>query len=327
VAALDPLRTHPEGAPHGALARRWFVFLGLTVVVAVFGTVVRVTGSGAGCGQHWPTCHGEIAHLPASVETAIELTHRVTSGLLGIFCLVFVFQTWRATRAGHLGRRAAALTLFFLVVEGLLGRALVVLSLVGDNASSMRAFVMGLHLINTSLLLTANLVTAWSMTRVGSMARANGPHFTMAAKRALLGALILLVISAAGAVTALGDTLYPVAEEATRGAVFLETVDPNAHFLERLRGFHPVLAVLGTSFLLYVAADAADARLRLLLVTLLVVQVGLGVLNVALGAPGYMQVVHLTAATLLWVAWSQLAIDGLFGAPCTEERVASMSAE
>ena len=45
-----------------------------TVFVILFGAVVRISGSGAGCGQHWPTCHGEVAHLPRSIETAVELT-------------------------------------------------------------------------------------------------------------------------------------------------------------------------------------------------------------------------------------------------------------
>jgi heme a synthase len=52
-----------------------------TVLFVLLGAVVRITGSGAGCGQHWPTCNGEVAHLPKRLETWIELSHRVTTRL------------------------------------------------------------------------------------------------------------------------------------------------------------------------------------------------------------------------------------------------------
>ncbi len=37
----------------------WGVLL-WNVLVALWGAYVRATGSGAGCGSHWPTCNGEI---------------------------------------------------------------------------------------------------------------------------------------------------------------------------------------------------------------------------------------------------------------------------
>jgi heme a synthase len=310
-----------------SLSRGWFTFLGYTVLVAVFGTVVRITGSGAGCGQHWPTCHGDVVHLPRSMETAIELTHRVTSGAAGILCLVLVYFTWRLTFPGHAARKWALVSLALLIIEGLIGRYLVVLSLVGQNASPLRAFVMGAHLVNTSFLLTAILLTAWTLSERGAQKWALGARLGKPAWRALFGAFLLLVVSAAGAVTALGDTIYPVANEMSRGAVLLETVDAKAHFLERMRGFHPILAVLVSSFLLYVAADAEVRRIRVTLLSLIALQLGLGVLNVALGAPGWMQVVHLTAATVLWLGWSEFSLNALFRASCVRDGVASSSAE
>ena len=45
--------------------------LAFTLLVILWGTVVRATGSGAGCGSHWPTCNGDVVPLGASVETAI----------------------------------------------------------------------------------------------------------------------------------------------------------------------------------------------------------------------------------------------------------------
>src|SRR5437868_15052119 len=70
-----------------------------TVLVVLMGAVVRITGSGAGCGQHWPTCNGEVAHLPKHLKTWIELTHRLTSGLdfIGVLVLT-VLAFWLKPR-------------------------------------------------------------------------------------------------------------------------------------------------------------------------------------------------------------------------------------
>ena len=77
--------------PHKARSRfstfAW-MFLAYMVAVVMFGAWVRITHSGAGCGDHWPTCRGEIVPFSPSIETIIEYTHRLTSGLLGILGVV-----------------------------------------------------------------------------------------------------------------------------------------------------------------------------------------------------------------------------------------------
>jgi cytochrome c oxidase assembly protein subunit 15 len=55
----------------------WFTF----IAVILWGTLVRATGAGAGCGNHWPLCNGTVMQHSASVNTLIEFTHRLTSGL------------------------------------------------------------------------------------------------------------------------------------------------------------------------------------------------------------------------------------------------------
>src|SRR6186713_2582797 len=100
-----------------------------TVLVVLFGAVVRITGSGAGCGQHWPTCHGEIAHLPRTLHTAIELTHRVTSGLALVVVLGLFAVTVRDEPRGHPARRLAFGAVLLMLLEALIGAALVLLAL------------------------------------------------------------------------------------------------------------------------------------------------------------------------------------------------------
>ena len=71
------------------LARFAWLLLACNIGVILWGAYVRASGSGAGCGSHWPLCNGEvIPRLPATA-TLIEYSHRLTSGaaLLGVVAL------------------------------------------------------------------------------------------------------------------------------------------------------------------------------------------------------------------------------------------------
>ncbi len=324
--ALAPRDPGPEpigaiGAPRGVeqagtgpsyAGNPWRGALAYTVLVILFGAVVRITGSGAGCGQHWPTCQGEVAHLPRTVETVIELTHRVTSGLSMLVVFGVAVYTLRRVPRGHIARSAALAACVLMIVEALIGAALVLLRYVGHNDSVGRAVIMAVHLVNTLGLTAAMAFSAcsfsWKLERVEWRTREAAWLF--------LGALGIVVVSAAGAVTALGDTLYPL--EGVGAANALEAAgDQSQHFLERLRGVHPVLAVVVSGFLLALGpriAERAPSQAAALaeawptrIVALVVMQLALGVVNVWLSAPGWMQVVHLLAALLLWLAWVSLA--------------------
>ncbi len=94
----------------------WFV-LAYTVLVILWGAFVRATGSGAGCGNHWPLCNGVVIPRPEQIETVIEFTHRAMTGLLVPLAVLVVIGITRQFDRSHLGRRAAIWSLFFLLVE------------------------------------------------------------------------------------------------------------------------------------------------------------------------------------------------------------------
>jgi heme a synthase len=285
-----------------SFARFAWASLAYTIFVILFGAVVRITGSGAGCGQHWPTCQGEIAHLPRSVETAIELTHRVTSGLSLALAVGLLVAARRRFERGHAARSAAGLTLLFMVIEALIGAALVLLALVGNNDSATRAAVMAAHLVNTSLLTAALAVTAWAAGKSSPISWEGSRPARLILGIALAG---MLVVSTTGAVTALGDTLYPV----TPGARFEGT-----HFLQRLRVLHPVFAIAVAGYLCYAISALAKPAMRSAARTafaLVFVQVGAGVFNVLLSAPAWLQVAHLALATALWIVLVILGAEAL----------------
>jgi cytochrome c oxidase assembly protein subunit 15 len=296
----------------------WPLTLAYTVFVILFGAVVRVTGSGAGCGQHWPTCHGEIAHLPQSLETLIELSHRVTSALCGVLVLVGLGLTWRARGPRHLATRAGWSSLFFVLVEGLVGALLVRLELVENDASVLRAVVMTGHLLNTEFLTLALLIAAWAFGKNASKIGRGAPG--QLALIATLG-ITILVVSGSGAVTALGDTVLPAREGGAAGAVEVlgQLGGRETHFLERLRGVHPVLATLGACLLFWYTDRLAPGWGRRILPWAIGAQVAAGVSNVWLSAPGWMQIVHLGLANLVWLAFCLASLETLGqGAPRSE---------
>lgn len=306
----------------------WF-FVAYLVVVILFGAWVRIAGAGAGCGNHWPTCNGDIIPQAPEIKTVIEFTHRVTSGLCGIFALVLV--GW-ARKVNPRVFRAAVATLFFVLVEGFIGAVLVRKELVAGDASMSRAVVISLHLVNTMLLMAAAASTAWwSKPRPpGATAASMVPRLEVA-KGILLAIIVALVLTnATGAVTALGDTLFPK-QPALDGSLWAQVRDDlnvGQHFLVRLRILHPIVAVFSAMLLLGVTLgllrrkQARDTRAFRLLKGLqhtVLLQLFLGVLNVLLGAPGWMQIVHLLVAQALWVMVWLLTLE----AWPTQEQIAS----
>ncbi|PRP98802.1 Heme A synthase [Enhygromyxa salina] len=310
-----------EPPQDSAFARAAWIVLAYTLAVIVFGAWVRITGSGAGCGQHWPTCHGEVVHRPQSVETLIELTHRVTSGL----CLVFVggLMGWALRRfpAPHPARLGAVLALVFLIVEALLGAGLVRFGLVEDDDSVARAVVMAIHLTNTCVLMGAIAAAAWTGAGgVERRPRLRGARARLGAGLWLLiaGLVGVLAVSMSGAVTALGDTLYPVVEGGTLGQNLSDDHSLTAHFLQRMRVVHPILAVVVGLYLLWLAISLPGAsagptfrRLGNVVAGLVVAQLCAGVVNIMLSAPGWMQLVHLALATCVWTALVVFALEAL----------------
>lgn len=276
----------------------WFV-LAFNLLVILLGTVVRATRSGDGCGSHWPVCNGELIPVAPALKTVIEYTHRLTSGLDGLLILGLVAGAVRTAPPGPRVRRAAVVTLVLTLVEGWLGRYLVKAQLVGDDASAARALWMSIHLCNTFLLLGACTLTA---------AFASGRPLgrpTVGRGVALAAALLLVVgLGVSGAVTALGDTLFPVRSHAD---VLRLASEPGAHFLLRQRVYHPYLA-LGVGALLFVLTGVLSAprglsrALGYFVRAAFVAQLGIGLLNLWLRAPVAMQVLHLLGADLLWVA-------------------------
>jgi heme A synthase len=298
----------------------WAV-LAVTLAVVLWGAYVRATGAGAGCGNHWPLCNGEILPRAPAVKTLIEFTHRVMSGLDGLLIFFLMLWAFRAYPRRHLARQAAALSFVFVVAEALIGAALVKLEHVAQNASVGRAWSLSGHLINTLALLACLALTAWwgavpaggpdgsSARNSKRLAKAPVPPRGRSAWMASPGLLLFVLTGISGAIAALGDTLFPAVSLA---AGFRQDFDSAANIFLRLRWFHPFFAVIAGAWLSFYAVrvearlPAAKPHARMLL-ALVGLQVGAGALNLLLLAPVWMQILHLLLADLLWISVVLLA--------------------
>jgi len=272
----------------------WAV-LGYTLAVIVWGALVRATGSGAGCGNHWPLC----TPPTTTAATFIEFIHRRMAGLDAIAVVVLVVLAFRVYPQGHAARLGATLSAVFLVAESLLGAALVKLELVAQNASVWRIYWESAHLVNTLTLIACLALTAWWAGGHPRLRLAGKPFWSAVGA---LAAVIVLGIS--GAIAALGDTLFPARSLAEALA---RDFDPAASIFLRLRVWHPPVAVLASAVAIWYArsgarTDAAGPRQANLVVGLVFLQIAAGVLNLSLVAPIPMQLFHLLLADLLWIA-------------------------
>jgi cytochrome c oxidase assembly protein subunit 15 len=292
-----------ERALIGVWLRRFaWVVVVYNVLVIVWGAVVRATGSGAGCGNHWPLCNGQMVPLNPRLATVIEFTHRMMSGGTLLLIVALVVWVFRGTVEKHLARSFAIAGLVLTLNEALLGALLVKLGLTATSTSPLRPPMLALHLSNTLLLLGALALTAHFLGRKKAMLR-GAVRFEHKAP-AIVGLLAAMVIGVTGSLAALGDTLFP--STSLRSALAAD-FSSSAEWLVRLRILHPASAIVAGAFILwllwravFMAQDVEHRRLGIWLAGLLAFQFLLGGLDVLLRAPVWMQVLHLAGADAFW---------------------------
>jgi cytochrome c oxidase assembly protein subunit 15 len=304
-------------------ARYAWSVLAYNLLVILWGTVVRASGSGNGCGDHWPLCEGQVIPHAAQLSTLIEFAHRMTSAVAAVLVIGLVVLAWRALAAGSAARRYAAAALVFTLLEGLIGAALVLFGETGTNASMGRVVILSCHLVNTFLLLASLALAAWTaderrtaVAAVASEAAAPRGAGTGLALAYAGGLLATLAVAIAGTIAALSDTLFHATSlDAGLQLDFAAASSP----IVRLRVIHPVLAVVVAALLAGLAVRTrarvtAPAARRLAggLLGLLGVQIGLGAFDVLLLAPLWLQVLHLLVADLVWLDLVLLAREVVY---------------
>jgi heme a synthase len=303
------LLSHSRPGGMSLVARFAWTALYWNVAVVLWGAYVRATGSGAGCGNRWPLCAGNVIAESGKAQTIIEFTHRITSVISLIMVTGLVVWCWRVTKKGDWARYSAVLAAVFLANEALLGAALVLLKHVANDQSSGRVFFLCLHLGNTLLLLATLSLTAGWLSK-------GSTNFTVIGKwREVsligLGLLATMVTGITGAVAALADTLFPATSLVSSLA---QDFSPGPPALLRVRLLHPAVAMIAACYVLWVVWRSSTGRNRfsrsaIALIFLLLVQVGMGMTNVLLLAPIWVQIAHLFVADVLWILLVFVSVD------------------
>lgn len=307
--AASPGVSRTELSPLARFA--WFVLF-YNIAVIVWGAFVRATGSGAGCGSHWPLCNGEILPTSARMQTLIEFTHRITSGMALLLVLVLLVWCWRRTGKGEWIRYSAATATVLLFNEALLGAMLVIFDHVGLDRSASRAVFLCLHFGNTLLLVA-------SLTLNAKWLASGDRRFVVAATKprrffAGVGLLSVMATGMTGTLAALGDTIFP---STTLKASIAQDLSSSSHLLLRLRLFHPAVATIAFFYVLWMVQrlsknEHESAGTLPFLTTTLLAQIALGILNVLLLAPVWLQLTHLLVAEIFWILLVLASADVLF---------------
>jgi cytochrome c oxidase assembly protein subunit 15 len=285
------------------VARLAWITLIANLFVIVWGAWVRASGSGAGCGNHWPTCNGVVIPESPSMHTLVEFVHRASSGGALLLVILLVVMAWRAFPAGHRTRKAALASLILICVEAGIGAGLVKFELVAANATLARAISLGIHLVNTQFLLSAILMTAWWAGGAAPFDQERLRHYRSRFAGAFAG---LILVGMAGAAASLGDTLFPAR---TLAEGMAQDRNPALSFLLHIRVWHPVLAITVGTGIIWLAVSVMhreDAAAAQRAATRVIAAVGLqwclGLAALLLLVPVALQLLHLLAADLVWLS-------------------------
>jgi protoheme IX farnesyltransferase len=277
----------------------WFV-LAYNLLAVAWGVFVRASKSGDGGGASWPLL--DTNHMPMNGIAAriIEGSHRVSTGLCGVFALVLLIMAFRSFAKGHQARLFATIAFGLTCLEGAIGAALVKFGLVTTNDSAARLGVMSFHVISTFLLMSAISMAAMSAMGSGRIVlKRQGAVGGMLA----LGVVGMIFLGVSGALSALAHTLRPVSN------VLVEASQPDAFWMVKLQPMHPYLSIAVGIYLCLMAGMVmhlrpSDGVRRAFQVMLLAFcfQSGIGLISIRLEAPIWLQMLHLASGDILFVS-------------------------
>lgn len=250
-----------------------------TYLLIILGGIVRITGSGMGCGDHWPLCNGHLFPPLNDIGTVIEWSHRLAAALVSMLVAALALHTWRS-RAGaqsteqYAPGKAGYVALGLLIVQILLGAITVKLAL--------PAWTVILHLGTAMLLLATLLIIAAGST----------PHLDPVSRLLVPLSFVTVLF---GALTAnLGAAAACHGFPLCNGQIW-STAGP----LAWIQWIHRLLAyTLTTVAIIWAIRSRRPAAF--VVVGLVALQVSIGAATVLLGLPSGLQVAHVAVGTAVW---------------------------
>jgi len=246
-------------------------------LLIVLGAVVRITGSGMGCGDHWPLCNGHLFPSLHDIPTVIEWSHRLLAALVSVLVLAFAALAWRGAGSLEPGARAAAYTAaVLLVIQVLLGAVTV--------KTGLTPVLVILHLA-TAMLLLGSLIAA-----------ARAPWIPTPSSWIPIGLTFITVLFGAltanlGAIASCGG--FPLCN----GQLI-----PTAGPLAWVHWTHRLLAYTVAGYLVWWVVRSMDRRAwgRGGLLAIVVLQIAIAATMIQLGFPSALQAAHAAVGAGVW---------------------------
>jgi heme A synthase len=283
------------------LRRLSLVALALAFAQVVFGAVVRITGSGMGCGDHWPKCAGYWVPPLDRTDLIIEVTHRYLAVAIGIAVIALLIAAWRRRgEPGVSGRggvlRAATLAVVLVGVVGALGRFIV--------AHELNPALVVVHLALAMSVLAVLAVAAVRAGAFGARSLTAGASSARTARAAGAAAALTFVVLTFGALTA----NLPGAAAACQGfplcndRLVSEGGATHTQLTHRLLAFLLFFHVLGVTIAVSRRRESPlVVRAVRLTMAAIVAQIVIAAALVELFLPPALQSLHQAMGTLVWL--------------------------
>jgi heme a synthase len=266
-----------------------------TILLVAIGGLVRATGSGLGCGDHWPQCNGRLIPVLNAKPVIIEYSHRVVAGIVGLMTLALFVHAVRTLRSYRAIVQATGLALMLVVVQALLGRVVVV--------EELEVYLVVGHLM-TAMLFLASLIVVVVLAR-----RAEGRWESAPPDRALSQAMLVaagaaLVLLMVGSYTSDFGYVPGWPLQDGRPIPALGQEHQAVHFLHR--SMAAIVGVIVAFAALRIIRDRervpTAARLARFSVGLFAIEIFIGALNVWTELNAVVVALHLTVGSLVWAS-------------------------
>jgi heme a synthase len=290
------------------LRRLGLVTLVLAFGQVVFGAIVRITGSGMGCGDHWPKCMGHWVPPLDRPDLIIEVTHRWIALALSISVVTLLISAWQQRSLAGVGGprgvlRPASLAAALVVAAALLGAVIVKLDL--------HSHVVVAHLAIAMTLLATLVVAVIRAGGLGAMSAAPGSASAKSARGAMAAVGVAFVVLLLGALTANVEGAaqacqgFPLCNGSLIPTASTQHIQITHRLLAFLLFFHLIGLTIGVGKR---GESAAVVRATRIALGAVIVQIGIAAALVELFLPPVLQSMHQAMGTLVWISLVTLAM-------------------
>jgi len=269
----------------------------------VFGGIVRITGSGMGCGDHWPKCHGEWFPPLSRPDLVIELTHRYLAALLIVSLVSLLVAAWRRRREAAVGGpggvlRSALAGSIVVVLTALLGAVTVRFGNPPSATVAHWTLAMTLLALTAATAIRAGALGGSRVRDVGAIS-SRTPRAALAAAILAFGAVVLGGVTAKYPSAAVACPSFPLCgsnPDAVPGAAHIQLTHRALAFLLL---FHLVGVAIGIRRR---AENAVVTRAAMAAFGLALTQIVIAGAMIGLGLPRVPRAVHQAVGVSVWLS-------------------------